>query len=103
MSYLRRFAEHFDLLRRIRFGSLVTRVESSGAGVGEDKDVAWTITVKRAADNGDGEEEVTEVFDNLAVCTGANAAFQLPNIKGKVGLFMTRPPRCYCTSAMVSL
>ncbi|NXF44956.1 FMO3 monooxygenase, partial [Oceanites oceanicus] len=67
--YICKYAEHFDLLRHIRFKTLVTKVKKR-----PDFSVTgqWEVVTQR-----DGKEE-TAVFDAVMVCSGHHVYPKLP-------------------------
>jgi len=69
LEYLRRYAEHFDLVRCIRFGCEVT-----AASPGENGD--WLVTIS------DKSGSQTLRFDAVAVCTGVHRVPYTPELPG---------------------
>jgi NADPH-dependent 2,4-dienoyl-CoA reductase/sulfur reductase-like enzyme len=72
-EYLRRYADHFDLRRRIELGTQVTRVEPLDA---DDPRTAWEVTT-----TGSGGEQ-TRRFDAVVVANGHNWRPKMPTIPG---------------------
>ena len=74
-AYLTSYAEHFDLLRHIRFNQTVTKVRRS-------KDYSttgqWEVFT-RAADSAEDEQHV---FDAVCICSGAYTKGRIPDIPG---------------------
>ncbi|NXT25876.1 FMO3 monooxygenase, partial [Syrrhaptes paradoxus] len=68
-QYIRKYAEHFDLLRHIRLKTLVTKIKKR-----PDFSVTgqWEVVTQR-----DGKEETT-VFDAVMVCSGHHVYPNLP-------------------------
>ncbi|CAA6663270.1 unnamed protein product [Spirodela intermedia] len=77
-NYLRAYAEHFDLLRHIKFNSKVLGIDYLWAGTGEafgrGSAGKWEISVLHAAD---GDSKIYEV-DFLILCIGRYS--DVPNI-----------------------
>lgn len=69
--YLARFAQHFQLRDYIRFGTEVVSIEP---WKGKGKDGLWLVGWRR------GSEHQHEVFDAVAVCTGAFQNPKLPEL-----------------------
>ena len=70
---MRRFAEHFGLVERIRFEARVVHVERCNGGGGYD------VTHQRGGGDGGGDgEAATEQFDAVAVCSGAHMTPLIP-------------------------
>ncbi|XP_062437033.1 flavin-containing monooxygenase 3-like [Rhea pennata] len=68
-EYLRRYAEHFDLLRHVRFKTLVTKIKKrpNFSVTGQ-----WDVVTEK-----EGKEE-TEVFDAVMICSGHHVYPNLP-------------------------
>ncbi|NXJ08022.1 FMO3 monooxygenase, partial [Odontophorus gujanensis] len=68
-QYIRDYAQHFDLLRHIRFKTLVTKIKKRPdfSATGQ-----WEVVTQR-----DGKEEAA-VFDAVMVCTGHHVYPNLP-------------------------
>ncbi|XP_021261046.1 dimethylaniline monooxygenase [N-oxide-forming] 3-like isoform X2 [Numida meleagris] len=68
-QYIRDYAQHFDLLRHIRFKTLVTKIRKRPdfSATGQ-----WEVVTRR-----DGKEEAA-VFDAVMVCTGHHVYPNLP-------------------------
>mmetsp|Transcript_109901 Transcript_109901/g.342597 ORF Transcript_109901/g.342597 Transcript_109901/m.342597 type:complete len:573 (-) Transcript_109901:154-1872(-) len=69
-QYLRQYAEEFDLLRHIAFGTVVTSV-AGGPG-------CWHVIVQ----TGSGEIVDKGVYDAVAICSGAHQAVNQPQFPG---------------------
>ncbi|XP_068599634.1 flavin-containing monooxygenase 5-like [Brachionichthys hirsutus] len=85
LQYFRLYAEHFDLLRHVRFKTTVKRITQRSDSVLSGQ---WDIvTINR-----DGEEE-SHVFDAVMVCTGhfTRMAFPLSEFPGHE----TFPGKCF--------
>ena len=72
LAYLERYAARFDLVRRIRFGTRVERLEETGDG-------AWRVHTRC------GGVERVETFRHVVVATGAQAAPVVPQLAGLHG------------------
>jgi dimethylaniline monooxygenase (N-oxide forming) len=67
LAYLHRYAETFDLVSRVRFGSRVDRVSRDGSG--------WLV----------GHTATTERFDRVVVATGRFQSPTIPTVPGLDG------------------
>jgi dimethylaniline monooxygenase (N-oxide forming) len=67
LAYLHRYAETFDLVSRVRFGSRVDRVSRDGSG--------WLV----------GHTATTERFDRVVVATGRFQSPTIPTVPGWTG------------------
>jgi cation diffusion facilitator CzcD-associated flavoprotein CzcO len=67
LAYLHRYAETFDLVSRIRFGTRVDRLSRDGVG--------WVV----------GHARATERFDRVAVATGRFQSPTIPTVPGLDG------------------
>lgn len=81
LTYLCRYATHFELESHIRYRTTVEAVlpvDSSGdAWSGEDEPAAWLVRSRR------GDSEVAEeVFDAVAVCNGHFSIPNVPDLEG---------------------
>lgn len=72
LAYLRAYAERFDLLRHVRFGTRVEHIERRG---GE-----WVITT-----TGPDGQPAVDAFDAVAVCSGVVQAPNVPQWDGLEG------------------
>ncbi|KAK1303222.1 Flavin-containing monooxygenase FMO GS-OX-like 5 [Acorus calamus] len=79
LRYLEDFARDFDLGRMIRFETEVSHVgmtnDDSGGG-------GWMVRSRRADGDGEGEEEMSEVYDGVVVCNGHYTAPRVAEIPG---------------------
>ncbi|XP_067156769.1 flavin-containing monooxygenase 3-like isoform X1 [Apteryx mantelli] len=68
-EYIWKYAEHFDLLRHIRFKTLVTKIKKSPnfSVMGQ-----WEVVTEK-----EGKEE-TEIFDAVMICSGHHVYPNLP-------------------------
>lgn len=71
-AYLERYAATFGILRHIRFGTRVERLERNATGAGD----RWLIRSR----NQNGTQE--ETFSHVIVATGAQTAPSVPDIPG---------------------
>ena len=67
LEYLLAYAHHFDLERHIKFGVWVDSVKRRGE--------KWVVSITKSGTVDDCE------FDAVAVCTGLNEEWELPNIE----------------------
>ena len=67
LSYLRRFAEHFQLSSKIQYNTSLTRLRF------EPEQVVATLSVS-------GRQE-TRVYDAVAICTGTHQIPSFPNLE----------------------
>ncbi|KAK1295677.1 Flavin-containing monooxygenase FMO GS-OX2 [Acorus calamus] len=65
LRYLEDFARDFDLGRMIRFETEVSHVEMANDDSGGG---GWTVRSRRVDGDGEGEEEMSEVYDGVVVC-----------------------------------
>lgn len=72
LAYLERYAARFDLVRGIRFGTRVERLEEAGGG-------AWRVHTRG------GGTARAETFRHVIVATGAQAAPAVPRVAGLHG------------------
>jgi cation diffusion facilitator CzcD-associated flavoprotein CzcO len=72
LAYLERYAARFDLVRRIRFGTRVERLEAAPDG-------RWLLRFRTQ------DEMVEETFSHVIVATGAQAHPLVPDIPGIEG------------------
>lgn len=72
LAYLERYAANFDLVRRIRFGTRVERLEAAPDG-------RWLLRLRKR------NEVVEETFSHVIVATGAQARPLVPDIPGIEG------------------
>lgn len=72
-QYLHDFAEHFDILRRIEFGSRVQSVE-------QRPDDTWLLTISRSAES--AERPPMILANRLVIATGTASNTYLPHFKG---------------------
>ena len=68
IDYLERYANAFDLLKRIRFNHAVTRAEWTETG--------WSVTVQGP------HGPSTDVFDTLVICSGVHTEPYIPPLPG---------------------
>ena len=67
-AYAKAYAEHFQLMPNIKLNAHVTKVDK--------KDKKWHVTYKQ------GENEATDVVDNVMIATGAFAYPHIDKITG---------------------
>lgn len=75
LEYFRMYAEHFDLLKHIRYKCKVVKVEKA-----EDYEETgkWTVTVQDL----DKGVKFTNIYDGVMVCTGHHTFPHYPSFEG---------------------
>lgn len=69
-TYLENYAAKFDLMKYIKLNHVITSASKAGNG--------WTVVAKDMVKN----DELTEHFDILILCTGANVEKRIPEYRG---------------------
>jgi dimethylaniline monooxygenase (N-oxide forming) / hypotaurine monooxygenase len=80
LSFLESYAEHFKILPKIKFNTVVTAVDLDPASPLQVDGTRFIIKYKRQDDNSGNESAMT--VDRLIVATGVSSQCNIPTIDG---------------------
>jgi dimethylaniline monooxygenase (N-oxide forming) len=80
LSFLESYAEHFNLLPKIKFNTIVTAVDLAPTSASPAEGTRFVIKY-RQSDNNSGDDSTITV-DRLIVTTGLNSQRNIPTIPG---------------------
>jgi dimethylaniline monooxygenase (N-oxide forming) len=80
LSFLESYAEHYNLLPKIRFNTVVTAVNLAPASASQTEGACFVIKYRQRDDNSGNDS--TMIVDRLIVATGVVSQYNIPTIDG---------------------
>jgi dimethylaniline monooxygenase (N-oxide forming) len=80
LSFLESYAEHFNLLPKIKFNTVVTAVDLAPAPASQADGVRFVIKYRQRDDRSGNDSTIT--VDRVIVTTGLNSQCNIPNVDG---------------------